>query len=98
MHAELSYFVIGSGHHAPSLGRPADNNRLAGQRRIIALLDGCVEGIHIDMENHGTAAPRRARAIANSINSGHRKNPSQKLWPWPLATTSVTASPAPAAL
>ena len=43
------------------------------------------------------SAPALARSIRKSTSSWHRKKPSHIECPWPLATTSVTRSPRPAA-
>src|SRR2546425_3785881 len=39
-------------HHASALGRTADHHRLAAQFRIIALFDGGVIGIQVDMQDN----------------------------------------------
>src|SRR5215470_488363 len=39
-----------------ALARSADRDRLAAQLRIIALLDGCVESIHVNMDDLARAA------------------------------------------
>jgi hypothetical protein len=43
---------VGTGrHHTPGAGVTANDNRLAAQLRIVALLDGGIEGVHIDVDN-----------------------------------------------
>ena len=49
-HAELSRFVACRRDDA-ALPRSADGDRLAAQLRIVALLDGGVEGVHIDVDD-----------------------------------------------
>jgi len=39
-------------HHASALGRTADHHRLAAQLRMIALLDGGVIGVQVDMQDN----------------------------------------------
>ena len=45
--------VVGGRDHAPLLRRAAYDNRLADQLRPVALLDACVERIHICVDYHG---------------------------------------------
>jgi hypothetical protein len=40
----------------PALARSADRDRLAAQLRVIALFDGCVESIHVDMDDLARSA------------------------------------------
>jgi hypothetical protein len=50
MNAELPRFVA-CGRDDAVLARSADRNRLRAQFRIVALFDGCIERIHIDMDD-----------------------------------------------
>src|ERR1700726_2149998 len=50
VHAEFPRFVACGGDNA-ALARSADGNRFSAQIRIVALLDGGVESIHVDMDN-----------------------------------------------
>src|SRR6202022_1075519 len=49
-HAEFPRFVACGGDNA-ALARSADGNRFAAQVRIVALLDGRIERIHVYMDN-----------------------------------------------
>jgi hypothetical protein len=56
--AVLAGRVVGGGHHAPAvpvLGIGADDQGLATQLRVVALLDGGVVGVHVDVRDdpHG---------------------------------------------
>ena len=53
VHPELARRVRGGGHHAPLIRLPAHHHRLALQRRVVQLLDGDEESVHIDMEDGG---------------------------------------------
>ena len=48
--AELAGFVACSRHDS-SLAGSADGNRLAPKLRIVPLFDGCVEGVHVDVDD-----------------------------------------------
>ena len=50
MHAELARLVRRRADDA-ALARPADDHRLALQRRVVALLDRRVERVHVDVED-----------------------------------------------
>jgi hypothetical protein len=50
----------------------ADGNRLALQLRIIALLHGCVEGVHVDMNDLPCSPGSRMRkGVRGRVSSGH---------------------------
>ena len=49
--AEFARFVAGRANDTALRRRRADDDRLAAQRRIIALLDGRVESVHVEMED-----------------------------------------------
>ena len=51
MDAELSRLVVRGGDDAPS-GLPPHDDTPALQSRIVKLLNGGIEGIHVYMENH----------------------------------------------
>ena len=51
--AELASHVVGRRHHAPAFRRSADDDRFADQFRPVPLLDGSVEGVHVDVQDHG---------------------------------------------
>ena len=55
MHTKLPRLVACRSNDA-ALARAADRDRLAAQIRVIALFDGCVESIHIDMDDFARAA------------------------------------------
>jgi hypothetical protein len=48
--AELAGFVARRRHDA-TLAGSADGDRLAAKLRIIPLFDGCVEGVHVDVDD-----------------------------------------------
>ena len=50
-HAERPRLVAGGGDDAARCGRAADGDRLAAQLRVVALLDGRVERVHVDVED-----------------------------------------------
>jgi hypothetical protein len=50
VHAKLANFIAGSRYDSAARGS-ADDEWLPRQRGIVAHFDGCVEGIHIDMQN-----------------------------------------------
>ena len=52
VNSELSDGVVGSGHHAPALGRATDDDRTADQFRPVAFLDRGVKGVHVRMKDH----------------------------------------------
>ena len=47
---ELAGFVA-CGHDNATLAGTADCDRLAAELRIVPLLDGCVEGVHVDVDD-----------------------------------------------
>ena len=58
-HAKLPGLVAGGGDD-PALRRVApDRHWLSTQRRIVSLLDGCVERIHVEMQNSAAPLVRR---------------------------------------
>ena len=54
-HAVAAGLVGRGGHHAPAAGA-ADDDRLAAQRRLVALLDGGEEGVQVEVEDRRSAA------------------------------------------
>src|ERR1700730_17362764 len=50
LYAELSRFVRGGADNAATFGAASHNDRLAAQLRPVPLLDGRVEGVHVDVE------------------------------------------------
>ena len=50
-HAELARFVAGGGDHSAAVRIPAHRDRLAAKRRIVALLHGRIERVHVDVED-----------------------------------------------
>ena len=48
--AELARLIAGGGNHPPA-GGAAHDDGLALERRVVALLDGRVEGVHVDMQD-----------------------------------------------
>ena len=50
--AELAGHVVGRRHHAAAFGRAAHDHRLADQFGPVPLLDGGVEGVHVDVQDH----------------------------------------------
>ncbi len=50
VHAKLANLVAGGRYDSAARGS-ANDERLPRQRGIVAHFDGCVEGIHIDMQN-----------------------------------------------
>ena len=69
MHAELARFVA-RGSHDAALGRTAYRYRLAAELRIVALLDGRVERIHVDVDD---LAMRRRRDAPLRVGGGHTR-------------------------
>jgi hypothetical protein len=55
MHAELPRLVA-CRHDDAAFARSADRDRLAAQLQVVALFDGCVESIHVDMDDLARAA------------------------------------------
>src|SRR5271157_4010537 len=45
-------FITGGAHHSALSRRRADNHRTAPQPWVVALFDGRVKRVHIQMENH----------------------------------------------
>ena len=56
-HAEHAGLVGSGCHHAP-LTDPTDDDRLAAQRRLVPLLDGCEERVQIEMQDGCLATHR----------------------------------------
>jgi hypothetical protein len=54
-HTKLARLITRSGDDSP-LAQTAHRDRLSAQLRIIALLDRCIEGVHVDMNDF--ALPR----------------------------------------
>ena len=72
--AELAGLVAGGRHDAP-LARPADCDRLAAELGIVALLDGRVEGVHVDVDDlplppGGTAWSSSSSEVTLSVRAG----------------------------
>ena len=59
--------LVARGRHDPALARAADRDRLAAKLRIVPLLDGCVERIHVDVDN---LAPSRRLDHAFYVGRG----------------------------
>lgn len=64
---ELPGFIAGCRHDAALLGS-ADGDRLAAEIWIVPLLDGCIEGVHVDMDDLALAARGRLVVI---VLDGH---------------------------
>src|SRR5438067_10659170 len=54
-----------------ALARSANRDRLSAQIRVIALFDGCVESIHVDMDDLARA-PRLARKTFRALLGPHQ--------------------------
>src|SRR5258708_570108 len=67
--AELARFVAGRRHDA-ALPRAADGDRLAAKIRIVPLLDGCIEGVHVDVDDLPLTA-RGSCLIVIVLDGGH---------------------------
>src|SRR5207247_3992080 len=66
--SEASRLVRGGGDDATPLRIGADDDRAAPQLGVVALLDGCVERIHVDVEDRGERGARGgARLLATSF-------------------------------
>ena len=70
-HAELAHLVAGRGDHAAIAGA-ADDDRLAAQARVVALFHGCVERIHVDVQDgarrgHGAVLRRPAALVFSTV-------------------------------
>ena len=50
-HAERARLVARRRHDAAAVGLAADRQRLAAQRRVVALLDRRVERVHVDVKD-----------------------------------------------
>jgi hypothetical protein len=59
MNTELSR-LIACGCDDASVAPSADDQWLSTQRRIVALLDGCVKRIHVDMQNFSVFCRRQS--------------------------------------
>src|SRR5204863_8429372 len=53
--AEFAGVVVGGCDDAASLRGPADDYRLANQRRVVPHLDRGIESVHVDVEDHSSA-------------------------------------------
>jgi hypothetical protein len=51
MNAEAPGFIAARRDHAPAVGRTADDQRLTPVFGKIALFDGCIESIHVDVND-----------------------------------------------
>ena len=51
----VARLVAGGGDDAALVGIAADGDRLAAQLRVVALLDGRVERVHVDVEDAPSA-------------------------------------------
>src|SRR6185369_11310992 len=71
-HPELAGFVTRGGHDAPLL-RPADCDRFTAEIRIIPLLDGRIEGVHVDVDDLTLAA--RGSCLVVIVLDGHVASP-----------------------
>ena len=65
-HAELSSLVARGRDDAAALGIPADGNGPSPERGIVALLDGRVEGVHVEVEDAAGGAHDADRGRARS--------------------------------
>ena len=65
-HAESARDIAG-GRDDAAPSAAADDQRLVGERRVVALLDRGVEGVAIDMGDFEIVADRRERAAASRI-------------------------------
>ncbi len=61
-------FVAGCRHDA-ALAGSADGDRLAAKIRIVPLLDGCIEGVHVDVDDLALAA--RGSCLVVIVLVGH---------------------------
>ena len=71
-HAKRARLVAGRRDHA-ALGRiAADDDRLAAQRRVVALLDGRIERVHVDVQDaaHGFVAVSYQLPVTSSKLTG----------------------------
>ena len=72
VHTELTHDVICGRDHSPLLGRATDNDRSASQFRAVAFLDGRIEGVHVDMQDHLSVSCHTRRACSPITGGGGR--------------------------
>ena len=74
-HAEDARLVARRRHHAAPVGLAADGDRPAGERGIVALLDRCVERVHVDVDDaaHEIADFRLQIQTSDSSDSDFRR-------------------------
>ena len=68
-HAELPRFVARRRYDA-ALAGSTDGDRLAAEVRIVPLLDGCIEGIHVDVDDLPLAGRRPGFSVVVSVGHG----------------------------
>lgn len=67
--------LVAGGADYPALGgRRPDNHRLAAERRIVALLDGGIKRIHVQMEDH----PKHRLELARIPSLGEAPRPAMR--------------------
>ena len=69
--AERARLVARGGDDAAAVGLSADGERLAAQRRVVALLDRRVERVHVDVENASNQSLPIAVQIAGRLMITH---------------------------
>src|SRR6516165_5473676 len=78
MNAKLSCLIACRRDDA-ALSRSADRDRLAAQVGIVALFDGCVERIHVDMDDFGASGPPPTGNLPRTLRSPCEPSPAR--WP-----------------
>src|SRR5947209_5142704 len=79
-------FVRARRYHASALGRTADHDRLAAQLRMIALLDGRVIGVKIDMQDNAPLSLGLFHAVSLTCSrlavspTSYRSNGRKQTW------------------
>ena len=69
-HAEFSRFIARR-RDDTALARSANGDRLAAQLRIVALLDGGVEGVHVDVDDLALPSRLDDDAARSPVGVGH---------------------------
>ena len=75
MDSKLADLIVGGCHNPPALGQPAD------QGWVIALLDGSIERVHIDVHDHGSETWETA-ALPLAIATGQSPSMAGGIAPW----------------
>ena len=72
MDAERARLVARGGDDAAAIRLAADRERLAAQRRVVALLDRRVERVHVDVEDaaHGVNLQLTINRLTDARNAG----------------------------